>query len=265
MRRLLLIAGAASMALAGSVGHLEAQVAQKPAAAQEPAAAKKKSDLEEIKDTQRTILDRLDAQYKVLASILQKVQAAPQAGRPQVDPNKVYAIPVTASSAIRGPKDASVTLVEFSDYQCPFCSQTTSLVDQLLAAYPKDVRLVMKQFPLTSIHQNAMNASKAAIAAGKQGKFWEMHDELFKNNRALTVDDLKKYATQLGLDAAKFETDMNSPETAKLIDEETGHARAADVTGTPSLFINGKRVMNRSIEGMKAMVDEELKKAKPQG
>ena len=139
------------------------------------------------------------------------------------------------------------------------------MVDQLLAAYPKDLRLVMKQFPLTSIHKNAMNASKAAVAAGKQGKFWEMHDTLFKNNRALTVDDLKKYAGELGLDAAKFEADMNSPETAKLISDEMAHAQAAEVTGTPTLFINGKRVIARTMEGMKAMVDEELKKAKPQG
>ncbi len=136
-------------------------------------------------------------------------------------------------------------------------------MDQLLAAYPQDLRLVMKQFPLTSIHQNAMNASKAALAAGKQGKFWEMHETLFKNNRALTVDDLKKYAAGLGLDAAKFEADMNSPETGKLISEEMAQAQAADVTGTPTLFINGKRVMNRTLEGMKAMVDEEIKKAKP--
>ncbi len=137
-------------------------------------------------------------------------------------------------------------------------------MDQLLAAYPQDLRLVMKQFPLTSIHQNAMNASKAALAAGRQGKFWEMHETLFKNNRALAVDDLKKYAAGLGLDAAKFEADMNSPETAKLIAEEMAQAQAADVTGTPTLFINGKRVMNRTLEGMKAMVDEEVKKAKPQ-
>ncbi len=137
-------------------------------------------------------------------------------------------------------------------------------MDQLLAAYPQDLRLVMKQFPLTSIHQNAMNASKAALAAGRQGKFWELHETLFKNNRALAVDDLKKYAAGLGLDAAKFEADMNSPETAKLIAEEMAQAQAADVTGTPTLFINGKRVMNRTLEGMKAMVDEEVKKAKPQ-
>jgi hypothetical protein len=113
MRRLLLIAGAASLVLGGSVGLLQAQAAQK-----EPTTAQKKSELDEIKETQKLILDRLDAQDKVLANILQKVQSAAQAGgRPQIDPNKIYTIPVTASSAIRGPKTASVTLVEFSDYQ----------------------------------------------------------------------------------------------------------------------------------------------------
>lgn len=136
-------------------------------------------------------------------------------------------------------------------------------MDQVLAAYPNDARLVMKQFPLTSIHPLAMGASKAALAAGRQGKFWEMHDTLFKNFRALTPDDLKKYAGQLGLDLAKFEADMNAPEVAKQIQDEMNHAAAADVRGTPTLFINGRRVMNRSLEGMKAMIDEELKKGKP--
>jgi protein-disulfide isomerase len=193
------------------------------------------------------------------------MQAQPQAAaRPQMDPNKVYAIPVGGTSAIKGPKSAPVTLVEFSDYQCPFCAQSEGLVSELLTAYPNDLRLVMKQMPLTQIHANAMNASKAAVAAGKQGKFWEMHEEMFKNNRALTVDDLKKYAQKHELDVARFESDMNSPETAKTIEEEMAHARAADVSGTPTLFINGKRVMTRTVEGMKAMIDAELKKGKPQ-
>jgi protein-disulfide isomerase len=107
MRRILLIACAAGLALVGSAGLIQAQVTPKDA---------QKSDLEEIKDTQKTILQRLDAQDKVLASILQRLQAV-QAGRPQIDPNKIYAIPVTATSQIRGPKNAPVTLVEFSDYQ----------------------------------------------------------------------------------------------------------------------------------------------------
>ena len=108
MRRILLIAGAAGLALVGSMGMSQAQVTPKDA---------QKNDLEEIKETQKTILQRLDAQDKVLASILQKLQAVQAGGRPQIDPNKVYTIPVAATAQIRGPKNAPVTLVEFSDYQ----------------------------------------------------------------------------------------------------------------------------------------------------
>ncbi len=108
MRRMLLIACVASFALVGSVGMTRAQGASKDV---------QKSDLEQIKETQRAILQRLDAQDKVLASILQRLQTMQAGGRPQVDPNKVYTIPVTATSQIRGPNNAHVTLVEFSDYQ----------------------------------------------------------------------------------------------------------------------------------------------------
>jgi protein-disulfide isomerase len=108
-----------------------------------------------------------------------------------------------------------------------------------------------------------MNASKAAVAAGKQGKGWEMHDELFKISSNLSLDEIKKVAVKLGLDMAKFDADMNSPETDKLIQDDLAVARATNVNGTPTFFINGKLVSNRSFEGMKAMVDEALNNAKP--
>ena len=135
-------------------------------------------------------------------------------------------------------------------------------MDQLLAAYPKDVRFIYKQMPLYQIHQNAMNASKAAVAAMKQGKYWEMHDELFKNSSNLALDQIKKVAEKVGLDMTKFEADMNSPETDKFIKDELATAQQTGVNGTPTFFINGKRVMNRTIDGMKQMVDDELKKVK---
>jgi protein-disulfide isomerase len=135
-------------------------------------------------------------------------------------------------------------------------------VDQVLAAYPKDVRFVYKQFPLEQIHQNAMNAAKASVAAGNQGKFWEMHDELFKISKNLAMDEIRKKAEEIGLDMKKFDADMASPETEKTVRADLEAGRTVDVQGTPTMFINGKRVMNRSVEGMKAMVDEELKKAK---
>jgi protein-disulfide isomerase len=133
-------------------------------------------------------------------------------------------------------------------------------VDQVLAAYPKEVRFIYKQFPLEQIHQNAMNAAKASVAAGNQGKFWEMHDELFKISRNLAMDEIRKKAEEIGLDMKKFDADMASPETEKAVRADLELGRTVDVQGTPTMFINGKRVMNRSVEGMKAMVDEELKK-----
>jgi protein-disulfide isomerase len=135
-------------------------------------------------------------------------------------------------------------------------------VDQVLKAYPNEVKFVYKEFPLSSIHQNALNAARAAVAAQKQGKFWEMHDKLFANQRALSPDNLKQYAKEIGLNVAKFEKDMTSPEVQKQIADDMKLAQEADVRGTPTLFLNGKRVMNRSFEGLKEMIDQALHAAK---
>lgn len=214
------------------------------------------ADIEELKKGQKEILAKLEALDKTVQTVKAAAPAAP--GRPQIDPTKVYNIPVDGS-AMKGPKDAKVTIVKFSDYQCPFCAQSAPLVDQMLTTYPKDVNFVYKQFPLTSIHPQAMGASKAAIAAGKQNKFWEMHALIFENMRQLSPEKYKELAQKLNLDMAQFEKDMNSPEVAAQVDTEMKQARAADVTGTPTFFVNGKRLMNRSPEGFKQMIDEALK------
>ncbi|MEA2625095.1 MAG: hypothetical protein QOD06_1140 [Candidatus Binatota bacterium] len=133
-------------------------------------------------------------------------------------------------------------------------------MDELLKAYPNDLRFVYKQFPLTQIHQNALPAAKAAAAAQKQGKFWEMHDELFEIYNQLTPENIRKKAEEIGLDLAKFDADVSSPDVMKLIQQDMTIAQQVGVSGTPTMFINGKRVMNRTPEGMKAMIDEELKK-----
>jgi protein-disulfide isomerase len=214
------------------------------------------ADIQELKKGQQDILAKLASIEKTVAQVRTPPPAPAMA---QPDPNKVYDIPI-ASSAIRGPKGAKVTIVEFSDFQCPFCSQSKPLVDEVLKAYPKDVNFVYKQFPLTSIHPFALGASKAALAAGKQGKFWEMHDILFANNRDLGQDKLKEYAKQIGLDVARWEKDLNSPDIQAEIDADGKVAQTAEVRGTPSFFVGGKRVMNRSVEGFKQMVDDQLKK-----
>jgi protein-disulfide isomerase len=218
-----------------------------------------KSDIEAVQASQKEILAKLEKIEKDIAARPAGPAAAAQ--RPQVDPNKVYEIPV-GSSYVRGPKDAPVTITMFSDFQCPFCAQATPIVDEVLKAYPKDVNFVMKQFPLRQIHPQADPAARAALAAGKQGKFWEMHDELYKNSRSLSPESMKGMAEKLGLDVAKWEADMNSDALKQQVDAELALGQKVDVRGTPSFFINGKIAQNRSVEGFKAQVEEELKKKK---
>ncbi|MGH7860550.1 MAG: DsbA family protein [Candidatus Binatia bacterium] len=213
------------------------------------------SELKELRETQQKILERLDAQDKMLRDILGRMAARPV----QPDPNRVHDIPVT-HSPVRGPKDAPVTLVEFSDFQCPFCARSIALAEDLLKKYPKDVRFVYKHMPLTQIHPNAMPAAKAAVAAANQGKFWEMHDELFENYRELSADNIRKIAGEIGLDMKRFEQDLGSPETEKLVQEDMALGGRVGVRGTPTFFLNGRQIQNRSPEALKGMVDGELKK-----
>ena len=109
------------------------------------------------------------------------------------------------------------------------------------------------------MHPNAMPSAKASVAAGRQGKFWEMHDIMFQNNRELSNEKLKEYAGKIGCDTAKWEKDFNSPETAAQVDKEVQEARSAEVTGTPTFFVGGKRVMNRSFDGFKDMIEAAMK------
>jgi protein-disulfide isomerase len=214
------------------------------------------ADVDALKQGQEKILAKLDGLEKTVANI--KAAPAP-AARPQIDPNKVYNIPV-GNSPVKGPKNAKVTIVEWADYQCPFCAQAHPLFEQVLKEYPNDVNFVFKQFPLpATMHPNAMPAAKAALAAGKQGKFWEMHEVLFQNLRELGPDKLKEYAGRVGVNVAQWEKDLASAEIQAQIDREMAEGRSADVTGTPTIFVNGKRLQNRSIEGFKQAIEDAKK------
>jgi protein-disulfide isomerase len=165
-------------------------------------------------------------------------------------PRKVLEDPITlrtAGSPQKGPADARITLVEFSDFQCPYCSKAVLEIDAVLKAFPKDVRLIYKQFPLSEIHSRAMLASQAALAAHAQGKFWPMHDKMFADNRNLTRENMLKWARELGLDMKRFTADMDSPETRKQIAHDLTDGEQAGVDGTPSVFVNGKHY-NGSLE-----------------
>jgi protein-disulfide isomerase len=209
-------------------------------------------ELKQLRESKR----QLEAK---VAELEKKVAPAP-AARPQVDPNKVYDLAI-GKSPVKGPADATVVMMEFSDFQCPFCARATPLIDQVLQAYPKEVKFVYKEFPLP-MHANALPASRAALAAQRQGKYWEMHDKLFANQRALTPENIKQYAQEIGLDMAKFDQDMASPDVQQQINDDMQLARQAGVSGTPTLYLNGKRIQNRSFEGIKQMVDEALQQKK---
>jgi protein-disulfide isomerase len=218
-----------------------------------------KAKVDEIQASQKDIVAKLEGLSKGQQQILAKAPAAaPKA--PQEDPNKVYTIPAGNSYA-KGPAAASVVMVEFSDFQCPFCSQAAALIKQITDAYPNDVRFIYKNYPLP-FHKEAMPAAKAAVAAGKQGKFFEMHDKLFENQRALSEEFYTKAAQEIGLDVEKFKKDMADPSVQAQIDQEMKEASQADVRGTPTIFINGKKPQGRSFELYKSIIDEALKAKK---
>ena len=216
-------------------------------------------DVDELKRGDKEILAKIDAVQKSLEQA--RGAGAKAAAEPTPDPSKVYDIPLE-KSPVRGPKNAPVTIVEFSDFQCPFCAEAKPLLEQVLKAYPDDVKLVFKQFPLSSIHDHAMAAAKATVAAGYQNKFWEMHDILFENNRDLSYDKLKDYAGKIGLNVAVWEEDFQALDVQQAISRDLRTGKAADVDGTPAFFVNGRRVIDRSFETFKTMIEDARRAAK---
>ncbi len=183
------------------------------------------------------------------------VAAAPRRTGP--DPAKVYEVKVDGAP-LRGAENARVTIVEFSDFQCPFCSRVTPTLEQLLEDYPDDVRVVYKHLPLP-FHQRALPAAKAAVAAGKQGKFWEMHDLLFANQQNLDDETLRAHAAQLGLDAEQFQADSGSAEVAAIVAEDLKQAGELGVTGTPGFFVNGRFLSGaQPYQAFTSRVEQEL-------
>ena len=144
-------------------------------------------------------------------------------------------------SPIRGPKDAPVTIVEWADFQCPFCEHASEVLESLSKADARAVRVVFKQYPLAG-HAHSQFAARAAIAAGDQGKFWEMHDALFADQQSgLGPDRVRELAKGLGLDMHRFETDLASQATASRLARDQAQAEQLGLDGTPFIFVNGRR------------------------
>ncbi|MGC4117375.1 MAG: thioredoxin domain-containing protein [Myxococcales bacterium] len=174
-------------------------------------------------------------------------------------------VPV-AGSPQRGPSDAWVTLVEFADFQCPYCARAAGTVQQVVQAYPStDLRVVFKHLPL-SFHEHAMPAALAAYCAGEQGKFWEMYDLLFSDNSKLSDADLQADAQSLGLDVAAWSSCRSSTVAKDAIDRDVALSDEVGVSGTPTFFVNGYAIVGaESLETFQSLIDRELAKAKASG
>src|SRR5213594_3111681 len=166
----------------------------------------------------------------------------------------------------RGPENASLTLVEFGDYQCPSCGAYHPLVKEILNRYPQKLRLEFHHFPLVSIHPNSMLASKAAEAAGEQGRYWEMHDALFEHQREWSDSPNAEpifvaLATRLGLDTNKFMQGLRSPDLQARILKDVTRGQDAKVDAVPTFFINGESVhIKLSMEDFVQVIDARLPK-----
>jgi len=170
---------------------------------------------------------------------------------------------LTAGSPSQGPTDAPIELIEFSDFQCPYCYRANPTVKQVLTTYGNKIRFVYRNYPLPS-HPNARPAAEAAQCANEQGKFWPYHDRLFADQSKLNDDDLKASAAALGMDAAKFNACFDSHKYKTLVEADMQAGNDAGVNGTPAFFINGRMLSGaQPYEEFKRVIDEELAWKRP--
>lgn len=191
----------------------------------------------------RLLLSKKDTQQVIIAGVFPRVQISVQ------------------GSPFSGPENAPVTVVIYDDFECPYCAREAGPLKNLLKKYPEQVKLVFKNFPL-AMHKHARIAAIAGLAAQNQGMFWPLHDLMFANYKKLNLEKIKELAGSLRLDMIRFEKDMKSKTLGDRIDADLREGKKIGVRGTPTLFINGRRVQQRSIEAMSRMIDEELIRVK---
>lgn len=183
-----------------------------------------------------------------------RAEAPPRRGP---DPDKRYEVNVAGAPSM-GPADAEVTIVEFSDFQCPFCARVNPTLKQIRDEYGDQVRVVFKHLPL-AFHSKAPAAHAASEAAHRQGKFWEMHDKIFANQREISEENYVVWAGEIGLDVEQFKKDSSSGAVKKKVDSDLQEAGKLGVSGTPGFFINGRFTAGaKPFSSFKVMIDEEL-------
>jgi protein-disulfide isomerase len=215
-------------------------------------------DVRELKRHQEQLastVSQLDATVKELKAA--KVDR-PRPSGPDAD--AIYNVPI-GDAAVRGPGTAKITLVEYSDFQCPFCGRVNATIRQIVEAYPDEVRVVFKHNPLP-FHPNALPAAKAVEAAHQQGKFWAMHDLLFEGQQNLSAEAIDVMAGKLQLNLKKFKAALGDDKIADKIKAHADEGNRLGARGTPSFFINGRFLAGaQPLESFKAVIDEELKRA----
>ena len=225
--------------------------------------AKLQETLAGIEQKQDTILAKLDTLEQKVGQAPAAKPGAPDAKGPKPgapDPKATYKVEV-GDAYFKGGADAKVTIVEWSDFQCPFCSRVVPTIGEINKAYGDEVRIAFKHNALP-MHNRARPAAVAAEAAGKQGKFWEMHDKLFANAKELTDENFVKWAGEMGLDVEQFKKDLADPAIGKKVDDNQKQGTTLGARGTPAFFVNGRYLSGaQPFDAFKALIDEEMKKA----
>jgi len=172
-----------------------------------------------------------------------------------IDTSELYNVP---DYRIKGDKNAPVTLVEFADFQCPACADMPPLLDKIFEKYNGKVRIIFRHFPLP-YHENATIAALAAETAGKQGKFWDMFEIIYKNQSQISRDNLIGWAGTLGLDKGQFTKDLDDPSLKTIVENDVNYGEKIGVDATPTLFVNGEKVDNISENNISNIIDKILK------
>jgi len=191
-------------------------------------------------------------------AVAEAVDQAAAAAQPTAEATEVP--PVTSEDNVYGPSDAKVTLITYSDFECPYCAKFSSTIEDVIDEYGDDVRIVFRHFPL-SFHANAKGAALAAECAAEQGKFWQMHDVIFEANEsgAMSVQAWKDAAEDLGLDTDDFNDCLDSEKYADKISKQMQEGAAAGVRGTPATFVNGTMVSGAlPLESFVQIIDSQL-------
>jgi protein-disulfide isomerase len=198
---------------------------------------------------------------ELYARIVEKGIVDPVSLEPSDPPALVARVPLRPDGPARGPAGAPVTVVVFSDFQCPYSAQVAPVLRQLQKEFPGKIRLAFRHLPLP-FHPSALPAARAAEAARLQGKFWEMHDKLFSDQSALSEGTVARYAKELGLDAARFRRDAAAEATARRLAADQRLAESAGAVATPTIFVNCRKMVGAGpIENLRGLVGEELQKA----